>query len=438
MLSICRTSSWFKPRRAIDVSEEPDWDPDEVSILQEEWNPRALALLKDQPDYAKYRSERVFRFVHLFSGPRDVLKEALETEAKKEGIRVAVESYDKLDSGGHDLSAEHPYVDLVDTAEEIDGYHSGFPCSSFSAVRSREGGPPPVRSREWPHGLPSNNDAQQREADLGAVLAVRPTMLAGKILDSQRAHKVGEVATLESPPGRETGPDIPSWELAELKEFLKAQTAEFNSCIHMEGKQRWWKPARWSGRLQDLETLAGKCQCPSWVSHVQLVGKQKTSSAAEYPATQARKYAVLVVKVFKQNVQLEFRRYKLQTKSMELSKLQMNWVKSREAKTPAPVSQGSQGIGATKAWSVGDANKDSLPSSSTSSKRATREKENEFYLGGMRNPDLAVAKMHMVRQIGADIGRAWNHFLEQNPEAIDIAETYGGGNCEPNRAVGEK
>ena len=171
---------------------------------------------------------------------------------------------------------------------------------------------------------------------------------------------------------------------------------------------------------------------------MQLVGKQKTSSAAEYPATLARKYAVLVVKVFKQNVQLEFRRYKLQTKSMELSKLQMNWVKSREAKTPAPVSQGSQGIGATKAWSVGDANKDSLPSSSTSSKRATREKENEFYLGGMRNPDLAVAKMHMVRQIGADIGRAWNHFLEQNPEAIDIAETYGGGNCEPNRAVGEK
>ena len=79
MLSTCRTSSWFKPRRAMDVSEEPDWDPDEVSILQEEWNPRALVLLKDQPDYAKYRSERVFRFVHLFSGPRDVLKEALET-----------------------------------------------------------------------------------------------------------------------------------------------------------------------------------------------------------------------------------------------------------------------------------------------------------------------------------------------------------------------
>ena len=69
--------------------------------------------------------------------------------------------------------------------------------------------------------MPSNNDAQQREADLGTVLAVRSTILAGKILDSQRAHKVGEVATWENPPGRETGPDIPSWELAELKEFLE-------------------------------------------------------------------------------------------------------------------------------------------------------------------------------------------------------------------------
>lgn len=51
---------------------------------------------------------------------------------------------------------------------------------------------------------------------------------------------------------------------------------------------------------------------------------------------------------------------------------------------------------------------------------AVREKENEFYLGGMRNPDLAVSKMHMVRQIGADIG----------------TEMHGGGNCEPNKEVG--
>ena len=60
-------------------------------------------------------------------------------------MKVSVESYDKLGVGGHDLAADHPFLDLVDTANEIDGFHSGFPRSRVSAVRSREGGP--VRSR---------------------------------------------------------------------------------------------------------------------------------------------------------------------------------------------------------------------------------------------------------------------------------------------------
>ena len=106
----------------------------------------------------------------------------------------------------------------------------------------------------------------------------------------------------------------------------------------MQGKHRWLKPARWSGRLQDLEELAGKCACPSWVVHEILRGKYKTSAAAEYPAALAERYANLVIKVFKQNLQLEFWRYKLQTKEGEVNKLQKNWVKSREARTPPPPS----------------------------------------------------------------------------------------------------
>lgn len=39
--------------------------------------------------------------------------------------------------------------------------------------------------------------------------------------------------------------------------------------------------------------------------------------------------------------------------------------------------------------------------------------------------------------MGADISRAWRHFTEQNPKALDIAETYGGGNCEPDATIGE-
>ena len=92
----------------------------------------------------------------------------------------------------------------------------------------------------------------------------------------------------------------------------------------------------------------------------------------------------------------------------------MNWMKSREAKTPPPVTDNEQVINSKRAWQAGDVNKDTGPNASQSSKRAIKEKENEFFLGGMRNPDLTVAKMHLVRSVGADISRAWNHFLEEH------------------------
>ena len=424
----------------MDGEEEPDWGPDDEVVLEGEWNPRALQLLKGNPSFAQYKDQRTFRFVHLFSGAKDMLKTALEMEGKKEGIKIEVESYDRDGPAAHDLAADSPYEDIVNSVDTIDGVHSGFPCGSFSMVRSKEGGPPPVRSREWPYGFPSNSERQQKEADRGTVLAVRSTIVASKVLDKHRVRKVGEVATLENPPGTEEGPDIPAWELPEVKRFLEqyeAVQANFNSCIHMKGASRWWKPARWAGRLQGLESLSGKCQCPSWVSHVTLLGKNRTSEAAAYPEMLAQKYAALVVKVFKQNLQLEFWRYKMQTKAMELSQIQINWMKSRESKTPPPVMDKEQDIGLKKAWSVGDLSKDSMPGSSDSSKRARKEKENEFYLGGMRNPDLAVAKMHLVRKVGADISRAWNHFIQQNPKALEIAETYGGGNCQPDEAIGK-
>ena len=119
------------------VDEElPDWDPPDVSIVEGEWNPRALKLLKEGRDFAKYKAEGVFRFLHLFSRPKDVLKGALESEAKKEGIRIQVESFDKLDSG--DLAADQPYLGLMEELDEVDGSHCGFPCGSFRMVK--EGG----------------------------------------------------------------------------------------------------------------------------------------------------------------------------------------------------------------------------------------------------------------------------------------------------------
>lgn len=67
------------------------------------------------------------------------MKAALLDEAKKEGVTVMLESYDKLDAGGHDLAAGSPCTELVESTDTMDGFHAGFACGSFSMVRSKEG-----------------------------------------------------------------------------------------------------------------------------------------------------------------------------------------------------------------------------------------------------------------------------------------------------------
>ena len=43
--------------------EAADWDPDSVSIVQGEWHPQALEILRSTKDFSKYKLERVVRFV---------------------------------------------------------------------------------------------------------------------------------------------------------------------------------------------------------------------------------------------------------------------------------------------------------------------------------------------------------------------------------------
>ena len=58
---------------------------------------------------------------------------------------------------------------------EVDGAHSGFPCTTFSRLRFRPspGMPGPVRDFYHMRGLPDNTSKQQAEADMGWPLAQR-------------------------------------------------------------------------------------------------------------------------------------------------------------------------------------------------------------------------------------------------------------------------
>lgn len=196
-----------------------------------------------------------------------------------------------------------------------------------------------------------------------------------RLSSRRRKRKVGEASTLENPPGSDTQYEGPAWKLPEIEVFLKkyeAVDAIFNSCVYMEGKNRWFKPARWSGRLLDLESLTAKCKCPKWVVHEKLMGKEMTQAAGVYPDLLCQKYAKLVIKVLKQNLQLEWWRFKLQSKTAEVNQLQRNWMKSKEAKTPRPLRSMAVLQGTERSWLAGDINKDVNPGSAQESSQGER------------------------------------------------------------------
>ena len=130
----------------------------------------------------------------MFSGPVDVLAQALKAECDKEGITCIVESYDKLVDESHDMTLDQPYETILHKAknQEYDGGHAGFPCGSFSRARlnAKGDGPGPVRSGSEIYGLASNNRRQQAEADRGTVLAVRSALVIAEIVTEQRKRAV--------------------------------------------------------------------------------------------------------------------------------------------------------------------------------------------------------------------------------------------------------
>jgi len=117
-------------------------------------------------DFEGYCGVREFVFLHHFSGEEDRLGDAVKEEAARLGLKVTACSADI--KKGHDLGADKPFKSHYYGAymADIDGYHSGFPCNTYTKLRWRPlpGHPGPLRSKEEPYGFSNLTPERKAEA----------------------------------------------------------------------------------------------------------------------------------------------------------------------------------------------------------------------------------------------------------------------------------
>lgn len=96
------------------------------------------------------------------------------------GLKVIAFSFGIPADPAHDLLCDSFFSGLRAAAwnGHIDGYSGGPPCSTWSRARWAPGGPPPVRSRALPYGLPRLNAARNRKCLKGSELFLRQLDIA--------------------------------------------------------------------------------------------------------------------------------------------------------------------------------------------------------------------------------------------------------------------
>lgn len=133
----------------------------------------------------------------------------------------------------------------------------------------------------------------------------------------------------------------------------------------------------------------------------------------------------------------EFWRWKLTQKAEEVSTLKEGWLKNEEKR----ISEKQESMGMHRLGHVDeilptakeptatvnmDPEKEVGPKSSTrESRRQKREAENEFCIGGMRNPLNAVKGLWKVKNMGKKMRLEWEEFVKERPRALTLGENYG-------------
>ena len=406
---------------------------------------------KDERDLEDYTVNRSFLFIHHFSGARgDRLGRAIKAEAERMKMRVKVIGVDK-ESDGNDLSWDQPYTEHLKMAREglVDGFHAGFPCSTFSRLRWREA--PnllgPVRSRSHPYGLPSNTPAQQKECDVGAVLLARSVDMAVEV----EAHRssllaVGPFSTLENPPESDLDEHISAWEMKEMEKYLEipgVRNANFHTCIYQsevaEGECSL-KPQRFAGSLLGLQDFSGVCKCSEGAKHLKIVGKERSSAAAEYPFDLCEKYAKAAIQHFRLMAKQEFweeKRKAVEEEVEELKKREKKGIKRKaeerrvddeEHFNPSGTATSSSARRA-EPWRGGDGKFEMMRDEKVT---------NQDFVGGMRDPAKVVDDHPTMANWGIEVWKTWTEFVKDHDRALQVAKSYGTKECTFERDIVER
>jgi len=190
----------------------------------------------------------------------------------------------------------------------------------------------------------------------------------------------------------------------------------FNTCAYQpRAKVRHYKPAMWAGKLEGLPSLSRVCRCPAWIIHEPLLGKAKTERAGRYPDDLCEAVAKLVLAGWKRIIKLEFWRHQVAQQEKAVSEMQHKWLINEEKRFDKPretkESMKKFTNSLTRALAAETEEKEYIPSSSRrASNKEVKELLNEVAIGGMRNPSKAVARLHMVREVGDQLRREWNAF----------------------------
>ena len=306
--------------------------------LQGERQAEALERKGSIPGFAEFLEDRTFTFLHHYSGPNDPLGLALQEEAAAKGISVKVHSVD-FEVDGTDLLRKEPYESHLRRALQggYDGFHTGWPCTSFSRLRwrKRTGYPGPVRSRRAPYGMKDNTREQQEEADRGTLHASRAAHLVKAVLEGRQGAKVPPVATMENPPPSDHPDHLSAWEMNEVASVVLAKDLEivdFDTCCYQQdlpAARRHLKPQRFAGSLQDLIKLRKGCSCGE--KHDPVVGKEKSRASAEYPWDLCQGYATLAVNQFIRMAKAEYLEMKSNLLKKEVAELARGTEELREA-----------------------------------------------------------------------------------------------------------